>query len=213
MKTSKHPRGVQQSQALGYTKYMLILSNRLLNVPLMSLQTGAQVGITTGVIIDPRELKIVALYCNGQQIGFKPAILHTSDVREFSSIGLIIDSADNIMRPGDLPRLQEVINVNFKLIGKQVVEASGRKVGKVSEYVTDTLTFHIMKLHVQPGFLQSVFSNELLIARTQIKSVDNKKVTVASAEIRAQEPIPKALIENPFRKPRPQTEAIERQVG
>lgn len=182
---------------------MLLPRDRLLNLPIMSLQTGTQVGTAVGHIIDPRRLDIVAFYCEGPLIDFAPAILHTTDIREFSSIGLIVDSADNIMPPDDLVRLKEIIDYHFELEGRPVVEEGGHKLGKVGGYTVDSESFYVVKLHVKPTFLQSFGRAELLIDRTQIREINDKQIIVRRATIQDEERTPfkpMPTIDNPFRK-------------
>src|SRR5688572_7321276 len=119
---------------------MLVLSQRLLSLPIVSIQTGGQLGKISSAIIDPRQLKVVAFYCAGPMIDVSPAILHSEDVREVSSLGLIVDSADEIMAADDLVRLKEVIGYKFKLEDKLVVQENGRKVGKVASYSVEATT-------------------------------------------------------------------------
>lgn len=166
----------------------------------MSLQTGTRVGTAVSHIIDPRRLSIVAFYCEGPLIDFSPAILHTSDIREFSSIGFIVDSADNVMPEDDLVRLKEILEFKFDLIGKQVVEADGRKLGKVSTYTVDSESFYITKLHVQPGFLQRLAQTELMVDRTQIVEINDKHIVVRKATAEDIQPAGMPVIDNPFRK-------------
>jgi sporulation protein YlmC with PRC-barrel domain len=182
---------------------MLLPRDRLLNLPIMSLQTGTQIGTAVGHVVDPRRLNIVAFYCEGPLIDFSPAILHATDIREFSSIGLIVDSADNIMPPDDLVRLKEILDYHFELEGKQVIEEGGHKLGKVGGYTLDSESFYIVKLHVKPTLLQSLGRAELLIDRTQISEINDKQIVVRRATIQDEErahfaPVPS--IDNPFRK-------------
>lgn len=159
--------------------------------------------MAVGHIIDPRRLNIVAFYCEGPLIDFSPAILHTTDIREFSSIGLIVDSADNLMPPDDLVRLKEIMDYHFDLEGKQVVEEGGHKLGKVGGYTVDSESFYVVKLHVRPTFLQSLGRAELLIDRTQISEINDKQIVVRRATVQDEErPRFASLpsIDNPFRK-------------
>ena len=188
---------------------MLVLRDQFLNVPLMSLQTGSRLGTTYQAIIDPRRLQVIAYFCSGPHIDIKPAVIHTSDIRELGNMGIIIDSSDKIMDPEELPRLLEVINFNFQLEGKPVVEENGHKVGRVATYTLDTITFYIAKLHVQPGILQSLTLTEVLIDRSQIISVDDKKIVVRQADVRVEEPTPKVALSNPFGQPKAQAETIK----
>lgn len=154
-------------------------------------------------ILDPRRLNIVAFYCGGPLIDFSPAILHTTDIREFSSIGLIVDSADDIMPPDDLVRLKEILDYDFNLVGMQVVEEGGHKLGKVGGYTIDSDSFYIVKLQVKPTLLQSFSSAELLIDRTQIREINDNRIVVRKATIKDKVKsnfAPLQSIENPFRK-------------
>jgi uncharacterized protein YrrD len=181
---------------------MLILQNRLIEVPIMSLQTGTQLGVTSHPIIDPRRLAIVAFYCEGPQIRFNPAILHIEDIRENSELGYIVDSSENIMPPDDLVRLKEILDFKFELIGKQVEQDDGHKLGKIVDYSTDSESFYIIKLHIKPTWLQSLTSAEHIIDRAQIKKITDNKIIVSQPTI-ADTKKPAKLrpnMDNPFRK-------------
>lgn len=198
-----------------YTINMLMLSSRLLSLPIVSIQTGGQLGRIDSAIIDPRHLKIVAFYCAGPAIQTDPAILHTEDVREISPMGLIIDSADDIMSTDDLVRLKEVMDFKFRLEDKLVVEDSGRKVGKVTAYSIEAGSFYVLKLHVKPGFFGSLGTTERIIDRAQILEITPQKIVVKSATIKDQkqeheEEMPTMpAVENPFRKRTPQTDSAD----
>src|SRR5688572_1495139 len=117
---------------------MLILKDRLQAMPVMSLQTGAKIAETDQFIIDPRQLKVVAFYCKGPRLDVNPAILTVSDIREISSIGVIVDSADVLVGPEDLVRMQDVLGFKFELDGKGVIDESGHKLGQVINYTLDS---------------------------------------------------------------------------
>lgn len=191
------------------------MRDRLLNMPLMSLQTGTEVGRTVSTVIDPRNLSVVAFYCEGPGINFHPALLHTGDIREYAGIGLIIDSADIIMPTDDLVRLKEILSYNFKLEDKLVVDDHGHKVGKVINYTTDTLNYLIVKLQVSPPFFQSFSSAEVIIDRSQIISINDKKIIVKAPTIKEQAKHSsvqhRTVVDNPFRKTHAQPEASQKQ--
>jgi uncharacterized protein YrrD len=191
---------------------MLVLSQRLLSLPIISIQTGGQLGHIEGAIIDPRQLKVVAFYCVGPMIRDSPAILHSDDIREVNSIGIIVDGADDIMPADDLVRLKEVVGFKFKLEDKLVVEQSGHKVGKVAAYSVEATTFYILKIHVKPGILSAFKTTERIIDRTQIVEITPQKIVVKSAHVKEekQEKIaPLPAIENPFRRASPQADATQ----
>jgi len=180
-----------------------MLSSRLLLLPIISIQTGGHMGRVTSAIIDPRQLKIIAFRCEGPAIQIDPAILHSEDIREVSNLGLIINSTDNIMAVDDLVRLKEVMDLDFKLEDKLVVEESGHKIGKVTAYSVEVSSFYIIKLHVKPGLISSFKTTERIIDRNQIVEITPEKVVVKSATVKEEKPAAvrtMPVVENPFRR-------------
>jgi uncharacterized protein YrrD len=180
---------------------MLFLKERLQNVPVMSLQTGAQIAVTGEFVIDPRQLKVVAFYCNGPRLDVNPAVLNVGDIREIGNLGIIVDSADVLMSPEDLVRLKEVLDYHFAFEGKHVVTESGQKLGTVVNFSLDSTTLFVVKLHVRPGMWQAWGTTELIIDRTQIVHVTDDEVVVKDAVDKnaAKSKVPQAVMDNPFR--------------
>lgn len=178
---------------------MLVLNTQLDSTNIVSLQTGGMLGAVSGIIIDPRKLQIVAFYVSGA-LGPGKNVLHISDIREFGPLGFIIDTVDDIMPLDDsLVRLQEVISLNFSLLGKQVVTEQNKILGKVIEYVIETGGFYVQKIHVSQSLLKNFSNSNLIIHRSQIVELSDKRIIVRSATV--QEPVGLVKALNPFKKP------------
>ena len=111
---------------------MLIAGNRLLNIPVLGLQTGGELARTKHAIIDPANLKIHAYELQGPLLGAGPTLLRIADVREISDIGLIVDSSDEFVGIEDVIKLGELYKLGFNLLGMNVVDVKGSKLGKVN---------------------------------------------------------------------------------
>ena len=175
----------------------------------MSLQTGQPLAFMTEPIINPYNLKIVAFYVNGPGVGFQPAVVFTEDIREFSEVGAIVDDSDNIMSPDGMVRLNEVISYAFTLTGLPVVTDHKQKMGKVEEYIVDTMNFEIQQLHVKPPFWHSFSVASLTINRRQIVEVTPDRIVVKAPTVpktakRALDDTGRRIlnpaVDNPFRK-------------
>jgi len=170
---------------------MLVLNTQLQNTPIMSLQNGGQLGTTAEAIIDPRKLQVVAYYAVGTRIQ-ESSVLHASDIREIGPLGIIVDSADNIMTlDEDLVRLQEVIDLKFKIVGLSVVDEQKQKLGKVTEYTIETGGFFIQKIHVSQSLLKNIASSNLIIHRTQIVELTDNYIVVKSTPFKSQLGLPR----------------------
>jgi sporulation protein YlmC with PRC-barrel domain len=162
---------------------MLIFNSKLINQPIASVQAARPIAHTTGVVIDPRKLHISA-FTVLNKLQAQELVLHTQDVREFTAMGIIIDNDDQLMELSGLVRLQKIIDYKFTLLEKPVVTEAGKKVGKVSSYVIDTISWLVMKLHVQQSVFKNFNSTELIIARPQIVKVTDTQVVVKSGAVK-----------------------------
>lgn len=162
---------------------------------------------TTEPLIDPRRLHIIAFYCDGPMVEEHPSILHTSDIREFSDIGFIVDGSDNIMSSEGLVRLQEIIDFDFSLIGMKVIDNHKKKLGKVNDFSVETESFLIKKLNIKRPLLQSLNDAELIIDREQIIEITHDTIIVRAPTVEdGQHATAPHSIVNPFRKHDPQIE-------
>lgn len=183
---------------------MLLLSEKLRNVPVMSLQTGTKLANTDEPIIDAANLTIVACYVLSPNLDSNPSVLFMNDIREAGELGFIIDDSANLMPLDGLVRLQEIIDENFHLIGISVVDKSGKKIGKVTDYSFTPDTFVIQQLFVQPGVLQSLIDGSRVIHRKQIIDVTPKQIVVDTLEIKSglrERAESASSFVNPFRSP------------
>lgn len=190
---------------------MLITGSRLVNAPVMGLQTGSELARTSRAIIDPKNLEIVAYELEGPLLDQNPSLLRVADVREFSDIGLIVDSSDEFVAIDDIIKLKEIYELNFSPVGMNVIDEKREKLGKVDGYTIETGAFLVQQLLVKRPLLKSLNDAQLLIHRTQITEINDTAIVVHS-----QAEIPEPALEamrhgytNPFRKSQ-QAEQIQR---
>jgi sporulation protein YlmC with PRC-barrel domain len=181
---------------------MLLAGSRLIDAPVLGLQTGSELARTTQPIIDPAKLEILAYELSGPLLDLHPSLLRIADVREFSDIGIIVDSSDEFVTPDDIIKLGEIYKLHFDVVGMRVIDEKRRKLGKVSGYTIDTTGFLIQQLSVKRPLLKSLNDTELLIHRSQITEINDNAIVVHS-----QAKIPQPVVQsvrsayvNPFRK-------------
>ena len=185
---------------------MLLNSNRLLNYPVLSLHLGGPIGVVKEVIINPNDLKIMALRVDGPQTGDGEHgdLLNVSNIREFSNLGIIIDSIDDLVSDGDVVKLDEVIKLNFDVIGLNVRTKKGDKLGKVFDYTFNPESMLITQFIVKRPLLKAFLDPELVIGRSEIKEINDYELIVKDEEekikkdIKKQDFVPNFV--NPFRE-------------
>jgi sporulation protein YlmC with PRC-barrel domain len=156
---------------------MLQLSAALLNKSVMSLRTGQPIATVTAAIFNPNNLKIEGFYCQ-DRFDKRELILLYQDIREVLPIGYVVNDFEVLVDPDELVRLKEVLELNYEIIGKPVQTISKEKVGKVSDFATETETMFVQKLYVSQSIFKSLTGGALSIDRTQINEITPKKIII-----------------------------------
>lgn len=186
---------------------MLINGSRLKNYPILSLHIGGKTAQTTEPIIDPRKLQIVGFYVDGPLVNRDETgdILETKMIREFSNLGMVIDSMDDFTEEGEVVKLDEVLNLNFKLEGMKVVTKKKTKLGKVIDYTVDPNDYMILQLIVQRPPVKAFLDPELVISRKEIVEITDDKIIIKDEEEKVRKKAAKEdfvpNFVNPFREP------------
>ena len=183
---------------------MLVSNEKLINTPILSMQTTSSIGNVSSPIINPDNFKIVAFYLSGGVINNSANILTTSSIREYSSYGIVIDSIDEVVGKNDVVKINKIIDLHFDPINLKVETKKGTKLGKVSGFTFTSDDFTIQQIIVKRPLLKSFTDSELVIHRSEIAEVNDYKIIVKDEEKTIKK---KAMNENfvpnfvnPFRK-------------
>lgn len=160
-----------------YTENMLQLSAALLDKNVMSLRTGQPIASVTAAIFNPNNLKIEGFYCQ-DRFDKQELILLYQDIREVLPVGYVVNDHDVLVEPDELVRLKDVLELNYELIGKPVQTVSKHKVGKVSDYATETETMYVQKLYVSQSIFKSLTGGSLSVDRLQINEITPKRIII-----------------------------------
>jgi sporulation protein YlmC with PRC-barrel domain len=157
---------------------MLQLSKSLLtNKSVMSLRTGTPIATVTGPIINPDNLKIEGFYCQ-DRFDKRRLVLLYQDIRDILAQGYVVNDHEVLVEPEELIRLKNVMEINFDLMGKQVVTVEKQKVGKVSDYATETETMFVQKIYVAQSVIKNFTGGSLSIDRNQIQEITPKRIII-----------------------------------
>ena len=134
----------------GYNKIMLVYGSKLIGCPILSLHVGGAVAFVRELIIDPNTLKVIGFYVEGPLVGRQAAnILDVKDVREYSQMGMVIDSLDSLVEPDEVIKIGKVVELNFSLNGLKVETKKGSKLGKVGDFTLNSDNFELQQLVVE----------------------------------------------------------------
>ncbi len=190
---------------------MLLLGSRLIGTPIMGLQTGTKLAQTAAPLIDPANLKIMAYVVEGPLLVDHPSLIRVADVRELSDIGMIIDSNDEFIGVDDVIKIRELYELEFELVGMNVIDETKRKLGKVDDYSLDSSSFVIQQLSVQRSLIKSLTDTGMLIHRSQIIEINDNHIVVRTTaqKLQSVRQAERRPFVNPFRPTSAQPELTD----
>lgn len=182
---------------------MLITNSHLQGTPILSVQAGGSIGHLDAAIVDPDSLKIIAFRVHGAPD--KTAnILDVQSIREYSSLGVVIDDADELISSEDVIKIKNVLDLNFDLLNLKVETKKGSKLGHVIDFTVTPEDFIVQQLIVKRPVVKSFLDSELTIPRTEIVEITDYKIIVKDEEKTIKERAEKEdfvpNFVNPFRK-------------
>ena len=160
---------------------MLIEGSKLLKYPILSLHTASRIAEVKGLVIDPNFLKVVAF-----EISAVPSkqrlFLEASSVREFSKMGMIVDSDEEFVEKDDVIKLKETIDLGFSLDNMKVISKKKAMLGRIEDFIINTEDFQIMQLIVKRPIYKALIDPELVIGRSDIHEINDREIVVKSEE-------------------------------
>ena len=160
---------------------MLIEGSKLLKYPILSLHTACRIAEVKGLVIDPNFLKVVAFEISA--VSSKQRLfLEASSVREFSKMGMIVDSDEEFVEKDDVIKLKETIDLGFSLDNMKVVSKKKAMLGRIEDFIINTEDFQIMQLIVKRPIYKALIDPELVIGRSDIHEINDNEIIVRSEE-------------------------------
>lgn len=148
----------------------------------MSVQASGQVASVASPIIDPDSFKILAFYVDGPAANSGTNILDISSIREYSHLGMVIDSEDELVGSDDVIKIKDAIALRFDPVGLKVESKKGSKLGKVIDFTVTSEDFVIQQIIVKRPAIKSLMDSELTIHRREIVEVTDDKIVVKDEE-------------------------------
>ena len=158
---------------------MLIANSKIIGTPVLSVSSGP-LGFIASSIVNPDNLKIIAFRLEGPRIGKNdPNILDISSIREYTpELGMIVDSADELILSNEVVKIKQVLDLNFDLINLKVETKKRSKLGHIIDYIISPDDFFVKQIIIKRPSLKSFTDPELTISRKEIVEVTDYKVII-----------------------------------
>ena len=180
---------------------MLIQGSRLIDIPVISMDSNTLLSQTVNPIINPYSLEILAYEVIGNMIGIKPCFIDINDIIRINSDGFIIHSKESLISKDKNADIEKYYDLKFGLIGMKAIDQNNHKLGKIIDFTIESNSFIIQQINIKRPLIKSLGDTELLINRKQIIEITDKIIVVSSGEYRHESKLEKVKSSyvNPFR--------------
>ena len=162
---------------------MLVTNSRLVNTPVLSVQAGGIIAYVSSTIVDPNDLKVIAFRLTGPLVNQSQAnILDVQSIREYSSLGIVIDDIDELVTDDDVIKISKILELNFDLLNLKVETKKGSKLGHVLDFTVTDEDFVVQQIIVKRPLVKSFLDPELTISRKEIVEITDYKVIIKDEE-------------------------------
>lgn len=127
---------------------MLIEAKNIIGLPVASIEEQSKIGEIKVVFVDPENGTVIGF---GLRQGFlgKRKVISFLDVKEWDPNGIVISSEDEVVLPEEIIRIKSIIDTDNYLMGKPAENESGKKLGKVDDFLIDTETGAVTKYYIE----------------------------------------------------------------
>ena len=156
---------------------MLYLASACIGYQITSISSLANIGQITGILIDPHRFSVAGFWVEEYGQRQMPLLLSQS-LRQIHSQRVFVNSEDDFNRPKDLPRLREVLEIDYQLPGKRVISTDKEYLGRADDFSFSDEDFKIVHLIVKPPLSQRLRTARRQFGRSQIEKIRSKTIEV-----------------------------------
>lgn len=133
-----------------------------------------ETGRVKGPVLDIDKGVVAAYALSGRPQRF----VCTVDIIGYLDHSIIIKDSDAAQELEGLVRLKRLVERQVRPFRLRVVTESGRRLGTAKDYLFDSTSHEIAKIHVRPGLLSRVLTHEFVIGRAQVVKMTEREIIV-----------------------------------
>ena len=158
---------------------MIYLASACIGYQITSISSLNNVGQILGVLVDPHRFSVAGFWIEEyqQRRSWWPILLSQS-LRQIHNRRVFINSVEDFNHPKDLPRLKEVLKIDYQIPGKKVISTEREHLGTAEDFSFSDEDFKIVHLIVKPPLAQRLRTTRHQFSRSQIEKIRGKSIEV-----------------------------------
>ena len=158
---------------------MIYLASACIGYQITSISGPSGVGQIGGVLVDPQRFSVAGFWVEeyGRRRPYWPVLLSRS-LRQIHGGRVFINGPEDINDPEDLPRLKQVLKIDYQIPGAKAVSTDGEYLGRAEDFSFSDEDFKIAHLIVKPPLARRLRKTRLHFPRGQIEKVSPRRIEI-----------------------------------
>lgn len=137
-------------------------SRKAISRPIISLKEGREIGQVRGLLVDPAQLKVVALVVGRKGFLRGNLVIPHASIKSIGDQVVTVEDA-SLEKVTPQHHLAPLLKDPVVLIGARVITEAGIQLGLVREFYWDQVTGKIVQLEIAPGKWGSLGGGKVLL--------------------------------------------------
>ena len=156
----------------------MLKGKSIIGKEILSLEEGVKLDKVTDVVVDPEGLQVVALMVTEGGFMSSSKVIPMAEVESFGKDAVVIRSSQSIVAASADPALQQVVEREEKILGKNVFTTHGDNQGSIADIYFEEATGTVVGYEISAGRLGDVAKGRSYLATDEITAIGGDVVYV-----------------------------------
>lgn len=153
-------------------------SRQILSLPVVTLDEGKEIGRVRGLIIDPQNVEVAALFVQRSSFFAEQKVIPYSRVVSVGNNALTIQKAASAEKLTGLPQILNLVKEGVQVRGARVITEGGTALGYVEEFIIDPQTGKITALEISGNFAENLFKGKATLPAQEVRTIGKDVLVV-----------------------------------
>lgn len=123
-------------------------SSDLCRLPVIALREGGEIGIVRELVVDARNSTVAALLIQDRDWFRNPKAIVYSAIKALGDDAVMVESRGDLKSIAQTDELHPLLEEQVRVLGARCISTEGRYMGKISEFLLDTITGKITDVEI-----------------------------------------------------------------
>ncbi|BDG46292.1 PRC-barrel domain-containing protein [Parageobacillus sp. KH3-4] len=138
-------------------------SAQIMNLPIVSISDGAQIGTVKTLVINPEKGSIDFLTVEQEDVQLSLKAIPFKKVIGIGEFAVTVESCHDVIDLSEIPIANQLVNKQIRVKNTKAMTRKGQLLGEVTEFFVDEETGEIIGVELDVGDRQAVLSSQFVL--------------------------------------------------